>query len=418
MVGNEEDARDMAQEAFIRAFNSLGSFRGESKFSVWLYRLTSNICIDFLRGRAKRRTVSLSWEDEDGDEGELEIPDERFSPEAGLERSELREAVRRGLEQLTPEYREILLLREINGLSYDEIGRALNLEEGDGEVPYLPGAQKTLRDFSSGREHSGTGRVKRAEGRCERMSDCGEYEKLISLYMDGELPEPEKTGLEAHMAECSRCRRLCDAFRAISLSLGEEAAPAGFSSGVMAAVKTQGESGASRAKKPGKSWPKYLALAACIALAALTTVRLALPSGSRTADAGAGVPQPRSWRRRGAGRSRPPRRGGDESSFPPTTARRRTRARTRRMTGVAGRRRRAGALLRVWRGRFILERRHRSIDSARRTRPRITDEDDIWSTPPAQPRGRPQPRRQVSGEASIQRRPQYEEGSESMSVWS
>ena len=130
MVGNEEDARDMAQEAFIRAFNSLGSFRGESKFSVWLYRLTSNICIDVLRGRAKRRTVSLSWEDEDGDEGELEIPDERFSPEAGLERSELREAVRRGLEQLTPEYREILLLREINGLSYDEIGRALNLEEG------------------------------------------------------------------------------------------------------------------------------------------------------------------------------------------------------------------------------------------------------------------------------------------------
>ena len=57
MVGSEEDARDMAQEAFIRAFNSLGSFRGESKFSVWLYRLTSNICIDFLRGRAKRRTV-------------------------------------------------------------------------------------------------------------------------------------------------------------------------------------------------------------------------------------------------------------------------------------------------------------------------------------------------------------------------
>ena len=59
---------------------------------------------------------------------------------------------------------------------------------------------------------------------------------------------------------------------------------------VSAAVKTQGESGASRAKKPGKSWPKYLALAACIALAALTTVRLALPSGSRTADAGGAQP--------------------------------------------------------------------------------------------------------------------------------
>ena len=130
MVGNEEDARDMAQEAFIRAYNSIGSFRGESKFSVWLYRLTSNICIDFLRGRAKRRTVALSWEDEGGEEGELEIPDERCSPEAGLERTELREAIRRGLSKLTPEYREILLLREINGLSYDEIGRCLKLEEG------------------------------------------------------------------------------------------------------------------------------------------------------------------------------------------------------------------------------------------------------------------------------------------------
>ena len=146
MLGNEEDARDMAQEAFIRAFNSLASFRGESKFSVWLYRLTSNICIDFLRGRAKRRTVSLNWEDEDGDEGELEIPDERFSPEARLERTELRESVRRGLDSLSPEYREILLLREINGLSYDEISRALNLEEGTVKSRIFR-ARKKLSEF-------------------------------------------------------------------------------------------------------------------------------------------------------------------------------------------------------------------------------------------------------------------------------
>ena len=146
MVGNEEDARDMAQEAFIRAFNSLASFRGESKFSVWLYRLTSNICIDFLRGHAKRRTVSLSWEDEDGEEGELEIPDERFSPEARLERTELRESVRRGLDSLSPEYREILLLREINGLSYDEISRALNLEEGTVKSRIFR-ARKKLSEF-------------------------------------------------------------------------------------------------------------------------------------------------------------------------------------------------------------------------------------------------------------------------------
>ena len=87
MVGNEEDALDMAQEAFIRAFNSLSGFRGDSKFSVWLYRLTSNICIDFIRSRAKKRTVSMTWTDEEGgDAGELEIPDETWSPETQLER--------------------------------------------------------------------------------------------------------------------------------------------------------------------------------------------------------------------------------------------------------------------------------------------------------------------------------------------
>ena len=84
------------------------------------------------------------------------------------------------------------------------------------------------------------------------MSECDRFEMLISEYVDGELQEPEKTELELHLKRCSRCRRLCDAFRAISLSLGEEAAPAGFTAQVMAAVSTRGESGATMAKKPGR----------------------------------------------------------------------------------------------------------------------------------------------------------------------
>ena len=147
MVGNEEDARDMAQEAFIRAFNSLTGFRGDSKFSVWLYRLTSNICIDFLRSRAKKRTVSMTWTDDEGeDAGELEIPDERFMPEQSLERASVRESVQRGLDSLSPQYREILLLREINGLSYDEISEALGIEPGTVKSRIFR-ARKKLCDF-------------------------------------------------------------------------------------------------------------------------------------------------------------------------------------------------------------------------------------------------------------------------------
>jgi RNA polymerase sigma factor (sigma-70 family) len=130
MVGNEEDAFDMAQEAFIRAYNSLDKFRGDSKFSVWLYRLATNICIDFLRRRKRRQTVSITYIGDDDEDEEMEIPDHRFSPETELERKELLAAVERGLEQLPPDYRQILVLREINGLSYEEIGQVLSLEEG------------------------------------------------------------------------------------------------------------------------------------------------------------------------------------------------------------------------------------------------------------------------------------------------
>lgn len=130
MTGNAEDAADMTQEAFIKAFNSLSGFRGDSKFSVWLYRIASNVCLDFLRSRNRRPTVSLSMEDEDGEDTELDIADESQSPEVLLERSLTRESVRRGLDSLPPDYRQILLLREIQGLSYEEISQTLDLEVG------------------------------------------------------------------------------------------------------------------------------------------------------------------------------------------------------------------------------------------------------------------------------------------------
>lgn len=130
MTGNSEDAADMAQEAFIKAYNSLTAFRGDSKFSVWLYRIVSNVCLDFLRSRSRKQTVSLSTENDDGEEVELDIVDETHSPEQLLDRSLTRDAVRRGLAALPPDHREILLLREIQGLSYEEIADVLGLEAG------------------------------------------------------------------------------------------------------------------------------------------------------------------------------------------------------------------------------------------------------------------------------------------------
>lgn len=129
LLGSEQDALDASQETFIKVYLSLGSFRGESKFSVWLYKLANNVCIDMLRKRTVS-TVSLSAEAGDGEEIELDLPDERFSPEAELEKKELRCAVNKGLDSLPANYRQVLVLREIGGQSYGEIAEALELDIG------------------------------------------------------------------------------------------------------------------------------------------------------------------------------------------------------------------------------------------------------------------------------------------------
>lgn len=131
MTGDREDAQDAAQEAFLNAWRGLPRFQGESSFATWIYRLASNVCIDFLRKEKRRRSLSMTVS-LDGEEGErqAELPDERDTPERHLERAELRRAVARGLDRLSPEHRQALVLRELQGLSYAEIGRALGLEEG------------------------------------------------------------------------------------------------------------------------------------------------------------------------------------------------------------------------------------------------------------------------------------------------
>ena len=97
ILKNEADAEDAAQEAFLKAYTSLADFRGDSRFSVWLYRLTNNICIDMLRKNKRAVIVSLQTEDDDGEETELAIPDERYSPERLAERAADRDAVRAAL---------------------------------------------------------------------------------------------------------------------------------------------------------------------------------------------------------------------------------------------------------------------------------------------------------------------------------
>ena len=128
MCGNPEDAAEAAQEAFLAAWQGLTFFRGDASFSTWLYRLVSNACVDLLRREGRRRaSAGPSLDDE---ELNLDVPDETPSPQDEAERRELREEIERGLASLTPEHRQVLVLREIHQLSYDEIAQVLSLDVG------------------------------------------------------------------------------------------------------------------------------------------------------------------------------------------------------------------------------------------------------------------------------------------------
>ena len=130
MTGSVNDALDLSQEAFLKAYTGLTNFRADSRFSVWLYRLTHNLCIDFLRKKKRKTELSLTYEDDAGEYAELEIPDTRYTPEREVERREIMDAVSGGLEKLSDWHREILILREITGMSYTEIAILLGINEG------------------------------------------------------------------------------------------------------------------------------------------------------------------------------------------------------------------------------------------------------------------------------------------------
>ena len=126
MCGNDEDAQEAAQDAFLSLWRSAKSFRGDASLSTWLYRLATNACIDLLR-RNKRGGERVSLDDE---ETTLELVDESPLPEQALERKETQRLVEKGLAALPEDYRAILLLREAEGLSYAEIAEAMHMELG------------------------------------------------------------------------------------------------------------------------------------------------------------------------------------------------------------------------------------------------------------------------------------------------
>jgi RNA polymerase sigma-70 factor (ECF subfamily) len=131
LIHDPHEVEDVTQEAFIKAYRALGNFRGDSAFYTWLYRIGINTAKNFLVSQGRRPMLKLVREDEDGEPyDELEQIQDHDTPESRFATQQIAEAVNAGIEALPPELGTALRLREIDGLSYEEIAELMNCPVG------------------------------------------------------------------------------------------------------------------------------------------------------------------------------------------------------------------------------------------------------------------------------------------------
>jgi RNA polymerase sigma-70 factor (ECF subfamily) len=131
MVRNREDARDITQDAFVKAYDHLDRFRLESGFYTWIYRIAMNLAIDHLRRRKRTNTTEFDEQVANRDErGGIDEVHHQDSPSKALERKRLYDRILSAIQDLPEDQRQAILLRELEGLSYKEIAEVMDIPEG------------------------------------------------------------------------------------------------------------------------------------------------------------------------------------------------------------------------------------------------------------------------------------------------
>ncbi len=130
MMRNEEEAVDLSQEAWVKGWQRLAQFQGESSFVTWMTRIVINLCLDQLRKHKRQRAESIEALDEESGGVERQMPVVTINPSEGLERNELRIRIDKALAQLSHEHRTVLILHEFEDLEYKEIAKRMGCSIG------------------------------------------------------------------------------------------------------------------------------------------------------------------------------------------------------------------------------------------------------------------------------------------------
>ena len=131
MLSDREDALDAAQEVFIKVYKSISNFKGQSSLTTWIYRITANVCNDILRKRQRTaKTISIYPSEDEEESRQAEIADTAPTPEEALEQTEAQKAVREGIAQLSDDFRTVITLCDIEGLSYEDAAQVIGVPHG------------------------------------------------------------------------------------------------------------------------------------------------------------------------------------------------------------------------------------------------------------------------------------------------
>ena len=232
MCGNVEDAGDVVQESLIAMARSLRDFRGDSSVSSWLYTIARRFCIKKRRRRksAPSREESL---DAPGLEAARHLTDPAPSPEQTATNRELATVLTRAIDALDPSQREVLVLRDVEGLSAPDVAKVLGISV-EAVKSRLHRARVTVREALAPMLRS-------PEPRATRGSMCPDVLTLFSQHLEGDIDPRVCAAMEVHLAQCPQCQRACESLKrtlAVCRQLPTPEVPASLAASVKAAIQT------------------------------------------------------------------------------------------------------------------------------------------------------------------------------------
>jgi RNA polymerase sigma-70 factor (ECF subfamily) len=200
MCGNEEDAGDVAQESLMSMARSLGDFRGDSSVSTWLYTIARRFCMK-KRRRSKFAPAREESLDAPGIDAAKRLADPALSPEQAATNRELERALTRAIDDLDRSQREVLVLRDVEGLSAPEVAKVLGIS--------VEAVKSRLHRARVAVRHALAPVLTSPNDEPRRDPMCPDVLALFSRHLEGDIDPDVCAAMEIHLAQCPRCRGTC-----------------------------------------------------------------------------------------------------------------------------------------------------------------------------------------------------------------